>query len=545
MTEATRRQMGVATLIWMVAVALSRVMGLLREMVIARMAGADGHTDVYFTAFNLPDIVNNLVAGGTLSVTFIPIFLGFMIRKEEERGWKVFNTVFQVSLGVLALLLTIAWIFAPYICRRWLAPGFDMEQHQLLVRFTRILLPAQLFFFAGGLFGAVQMARGRHAFYAAAPLIYNAGIIAGGLLLAPRLGMEGFCWGALAGAVVGHGVLQFIGAWRSGLRLQLRFTGFHPAVRHWMALTLPFILGQSILATDNWIQRYLGSGLSPASISWLNYGRNLMLVLPAILGQAAAVASFPLLARQAEQGELGLMRSTLTRALERSLLLSGFGAVVLIVLNREVVQLAYGRGAFTTSDVLTTGHVLAILALAAPALVAQAIVARGYYALRDTWTPTIIGTLITLGALPLYVYLSRWFDNPGFDRGGGHVGLAWASAGSLVLYGFLTILLLQRGLDRRDPAAGKLIPGRFLLKCLPVLLVTLVIAALVRGAVGGWLPDMAFLPAIGRSVLVGSVALLVFIVGCRLAGFREVLAPVAALLGRFGPKRVAGSEKVG
>jgi putative peptidoglycan lipid II flippase len=543
-TEDTRRHLRAATLIWMLSVAASRVAGLVREVVIARVAGADGHTDVYFAAFTLPDVLNYLLAGGALSITFIPIFLGFMLQKDEAGGWRVFNSVFQLTMVTLAVLLVIGWLAAPWICREWVAPGFDPEQQRLLVRYTRILLPAQLFFFAGGLFGAVQMAGGRHGIYASAALIYNAAIIAGGLLLGPTMGMEGFCWGALAGAFVGHGVLQWFGAHRSGLRLTRPAGWNDPSVTLWLRLTLPFMLGQSILMTDDWIQRHFGSELSAASISWLNYGRKLILVLPAILGQATAVASFPLMARQAESGRLGELRASLSVALTRSLLLSGFGAVLLIVLNREAVQIVFGRGAFTTSDVLTTGRVVAIMAAAVPALVAQAILARGYYALRDTWTPTLIGTAITLGAIPLYIALSRWFNDPVAGRGGGHLGLAWASTLSLLVYGFLTALLLQRGLVRRDPSAGALVPAGFLLRCVPVLAVTLALASLLRGAVGSLLPDMAFLPALGRSALVGAAALAVFAVACRLAGLWNTLAPVLSVFGRVG-RRVAGREQVG
>ncbi|TPW08393.1 MAG: hypothetical protein FD129_2445, partial [bacterium] len=232
MTQGTQRQLTAATLIWMLAVLLSRVVGLIREMVIARVAGANGMTDVYFSAFQIPDFLNYLVAGGALSITFIPIFLGFIVQKEETEGWSVFSTVFHLMLATLSVLMVLGWILAPLICH-WAQPGFDAEQQRLLVRYTRILLPAQLFFVAGGLFGAVQMAQGRHAFYASAAIVYNVGIILGGLILAPTLGMEGFCWGALAGAFLGHGVLQAVGAHRTGMRLLPRVDLKSSAVHRW------------------------------------------------------------------------------------------------------------------------------------------------------------------------------------------------------------------------------------------------------------------------------------------------------------------------
>lgn len=544
MTRGAARQIRAATLIWMLAILLSRLAGLLREMVIARMVGADGMTDVYFAAFTLPDFMNYLLAGGALSITFIPIFLGILFEKKEDEAWSVFATVFQVTLGTLAILLVIAWIGAPSLCR-WLAAGFDAEQQRLLVRYTRILLPAQLFFFAGGLLGAVQMARGRHGYYAAAALVYNAGIILGGLALGPSLGMEGFCWGALAGAFLGHGVLQVVGAARAGMRWVPRIDLNSPSVRRWMALTLPLIIGQSILITDEWMQRYFGSSLAPASISWLNYARKLVLVLPAILGQASAVASFPVLSRQVAEGNFGAMSATLSNGLRGAFVFAGLGAILLIVLNREIVQILFGRGAFTTLDVLTTGRVLSIMALAVPALVLQSLLARGFYAMSDTRTPTIIGTVITVAAFPLYGLLARWFDDPTSGvlarwfgdtttgHGMGHLGLAWASTLSLLVYGIATAWFLQRRLDRHDPAAGRLLPGRFLFRSSLVLGATLLATALTRGQVGHWLSDMTLLPSLGRTVLVGVIALGVFALSARLARLDEVLVPIRGLAARF------------
>lgn len=530
MTESSGRHLRAATLIWMASVAASRVAGLVREMVIARAAGATGQTDVYFTAFTLPDFLNYLLAGGALSITFIPVFLGLMVREDDEKAWRLFHTVMALTLGTLAFLLTAAFVFAAPLCRLF-AHGFNDAQQAMLVRYTRILLPAQLFFFAGGLLGAIQMARGRHGVYALSPIVYNGGIIVGGLLLAPRLGMEGFCWGALAGAVAGHGLLQAWGAGRAGLRWaapDLR----HPALRTYLLLTLPFMIGQSILMTDDWLVRYFGSGFTK-SISWLNYAKRLALVLPAIVGQASAVASFPLLSRRFEAGEHREMALTLRQSLARTLLAALLGTALLLVLSRDVVFLAYGSGRFTGTDASTTARALAVLALAVPALVAQAGLARGFYAMRDTWRPTVIGTVITLLGIPLYGLLARWFDDPAANRGGGYLGLAWASTISLTAYSLVLQSTLESRLRRLGPDLPPLRNPGLAPRAAGLFLTTLVSLAALSRLLLLFLTGLTPVESFLRVAILSGAGTILFVALGRRIGLESELA----WLDRFLPRR--------
>ena len=223
-----KRNLRTATLIWMATVLLSRILGFFRDIIIARQAGANAETDVYFTAFTIPDFVNYLLAGGALSITFIPIFSRYLVEGKEEEGWRAFSVVTSFIGVVLGGLIVLAMIFTPQLAPL-IASGFNPEQQALLVKLTRIILPAQFFIFQGFLLTAVQMAKGQHTFAAVSGLIYNGGIIVGGLLLGPRLGMEGFSWGVLGGAFLGNFALQLYGARTVGLRwwptLQIR----HPA----------------------------------------------------------------------------------------------------------------------------------------------------------------------------------------------------------------------------------------------------------------------------------------------------------------------------
>ena len=177
-----QRQIRAATVLWIASVLLSRLMGFARDIVIARQSGANAETDVYFTAFTLPDFINYLLAGQALSITFIPIFAGYLAEGREEEGWKVFSIVTTFIGIVLGAVIVVGMIFAPQLSQL-AAAGFSPEQQARLVHLTRIVLPAQFFFFEGALLNAVQMARGQHKYAAMSPLIYNGATILGGLFL--------------------------------------------------------------------------------------------------------------------------------------------------------------------------------------------------------------------------------------------------------------------------------------------------------------------------------------------------------------------------
>lgn len=192
------RKVGIASAILMVSVFLSRVIGLLREMAVAYIGGAQAEVDAYQLAFILPEILNHVLASGFLSVTFIPLFSRHLADKKESEGWKAFANILTV-LGTLMVALILAAEWLPPEMIRILAPGItDTATRAAAVRMTRIILPAQFFFFTGSLFMAVQQAKVRFAITALAGLTYNLGIIAGGLLLGP-----GWAWKASPGVFWG------------------------------------------------------------------------------------------------------------------------------------------------------------------------------------------------------------------------------------------------------------------------------------------------------------------------------------------------------
>src|SRR5438876_8626498 len=200
-----------ATVLLVSTILLSRIVGFLREMYIAWAFGATKITDAYLAGFTIPDWVNYLVAGGTASITFVSIYTRFLAEKREEDAQKTFSVIITVMTAVLGIGIVLAEIFTPQISRH-LFSGFTAGQLDLCFHLTRILLPAQIFFYVGGVVSAVLLSRRLFLLPAFGPLLYYAAIILGGLLLSRRIGIASLAYGALAGSFLGPCLVNAIGA---------------------------------------------------------------------------------------------------------------------------------------------------------------------------------------------------------------------------------------------------------------------------------------------------------------------------------------------
>lgn len=424
-----------STAIVAASVLLSRVLGFLREWAIAHQVGSNATTDAYYAAFTIPDILNYLLAGGALSITFLPVFLEYFTADPKEEAWHVFSTVLTAMTVLLLSLVVVAEVYAATLTH-WIAPGFTAEQHRLVTSLTRIMLPAQAFFFIGGVLSAVQYAQGRFLIPSLAPLIYNGMIIGFGLLLADRLGIAAFSWGVLVGSLLGNCLMQVYGAKRLSARFRISFDWRHPGFRRFLRLTLPIMLGVSLIFVDDWAIRWCGSFLAPASITWLSYGKTLMRVAVGIFGQAAGVASFPILARLVAENKLEEMKEGLRETLQHVVVAIVPVSVLMAILSRPIVFLLFSRTRLTAYDMEQTALAMTIFLVGAVAWGVQAILGRGFYALGDTVTPTVIGSALSLAWLPVYWFLAQRYQ---------YVGLAAASSLGVLLYtGLLWVVLCRR-----------------------------------------------------------------------------------------------------
>jgi putative peptidoglycan lipid II flippase len=394
-----------ATLLLMSAITLSRVIGYIREAYIAFAFGAGQQTDAYVAAFTLPDWLNYIVAGGTASITFISIYTRFVAQKREQDAQKTFSIIITVMTTVLVAGTIVAEIFTPQFAA-WMFHGFTPEQMQLCVHLTRILLPAQIFFYVGGVVSAVLLSHRLFLLPAFGPLIYNVFIIAGGVIAGRQMGIASLAYGALAGSIAGPFLINAIGAAKIGTGYRPSFDIKNVAFREWVSLSIPLMLGVSLVTADDWILRYFASS-GIGDIARLNYAKRLFAVPIAILGQATGQASLPFFSRLFGEKKFEEFAATVNASVYRvtaaSLLLTGWMMAIAIPL----IDLVYRRGHFTFADSESTAVYFFWFSLSLALWSSQALYARAFYASGNTLTPMIASSLITLASLPLYSLLFR------------------------------------------------------------------------------------------------------------------------------------------
>src|SRR5246127_2579708 len=422
-----------ATVLLMTTVMLSRMVGYVREAYIAYAFGAGGQTDAYVAAFTLPDWLNYILAGGTASITFISIYTRFLAEKRERDAEKTFSVIITVMTAVFLIGILAAELFTPQFVG-WMFHGFSAEQMKLCVSLTRILLPAQIFFYVGGVVGAVLLSHRLFLFPSFGPLIYNVFIIVGGVVAGKQLGIASLAYGALVGSIIGPFLVNAIGAARIGTGYWPSFDIKNEAFREWVRLSIPLMLGVSLVTADDWILRYFASS-GIGDIARLNYAKRLFAVPIAVLGQATGQASLPFFAKLFGERKMKEFGDTVNAAVYRISALSVLTSALMMVASLPLIDLVYRRGHFVFHDSQETAIYFFWFSLSLAFWSAQALYARAFYAAGDTLTPMVACTLVTIASLEVYRVLFHSFSV---------VGLAIASDVGIVANTVVAAVLLDR-----------------------------------------------------------------------------------------------------
>jgi putative peptidoglycan lipid II flippase len=413
---------------------LSRVVGLVRDIIVNHIYGLSGPNDAYTAAFKLPDLLMYLIAGGALASTFVPVFSEYLKNKDEKGAWKTFSVVATVTFIVATILVVLGEIFAPWFIK-WMNWGYhDGPRLNLAVHLTRIVLPAQIFFMVGSLFMGTLNARNRFLIPSLGPTIYNVGIIIGAFF---HTGPSGLMWGALGGAFVGNFALQIYQVVQVGMRyrpsLDITFPG---AMKIWKMM-IPILLGVSLPNVDQIISGSFSSALSIGSQAAITTATRLMLIPIGIFAQAMGIAFLPTMSQQA--GNPKQFRSTTARALRFVLFLTVPSSALMFVLASPIIGLIYQNGHFTAHDTYRTAFALRFYALGIFAWSAQAILTRGFYALQDSRTPVISGTIMTV----IFIGMS-WFSVHFHPVDWNIGGLAMATSIAATMHMIVMYVFLRR-----------------------------------------------------------------------------------------------------
>jgi putative peptidoglycan lipid II flippase len=431
-----------ATLLLMGTAMASRVIGLVRTKYIAYLLGKSEAADAFNSAFQLPDMMAYFLVGGAASITFVTMLTRYRDTGRQAEGERAMSVILTTMALVLGIAIVIAEFAAPWYIHWWF-DGFSAEKAALCTQLTRILLPAQLCFLAGGVFGSVLLVRKQFTVQAASSLVYSIGPIVGGVLLAHLLGVRALAIGTVDGAFWGPFLLNAIWAHRVGMRYRPILEWSNPGLHEWVRMSIPLMLGVSLVTADTWIINHFASHTGGA-ISLLTYAKQIF-TAPVALGQAAGAASLPFLASLYSQKNEGqrneqagtqvpfakAVNSSVSRILAFSILLSAF----MIAMAFPMVDVLLRGGAFHRADSGTMAAYFAIFSISLCLWSAQAIYARAFYAAGNTLTPMVAGTVVTLVSLPIYWSLYRSM---------GPAGLAVASDAGILLQTVTLAVLLDR-----------------------------------------------------------------------------------------------------
>jgi putative peptidoglycan lipid II flippase len=422
-----------ATVVLMVSTFLSRIIGLARLKYIVWLFGSGMQADALNAAFVLPDKISYFLVGGAASITFVTILTRYRETGREAEGERSLSVILSTMYLVLGGAIVVAEIIAPWYIHWWFH-GFDAQTAALCVMLTRILLPAQLCFFAGGVFGAVLLVRKQFSVQAVAPLIYGSGAIVGGLLLVKRIGVSSLALGTVAGAIAGPFFLNWLFARRAGTRYRFILDWHDEGLREWVRLSLPLMAGVSLVTADTWIIDYFASTTAGA-VSLMTYAKQLFTAPVAMLAQAAGAASMPFFASLWTQDHRYEFATNVADSVSRVTSLGLLAASAMIALGKPVIDLIYIGGQFTSADANLCAAYFAVFSISLFLWSAQAIYSRAFYAAGNTFVPMVASTCVTVVSLFFYASLHRSL---------GVLGLAVASDIGITMQTLTIAVLLHR-----------------------------------------------------------------------------------------------------
>ena len=448
----------------------SRILGFIRDIVLARLFGATAAADAFFVAYRIPNLLRELFAEGTMSSAFIPVFTEYRTLRTQRDAWELASAMFTTLLSVVTLVTVIGIVAAPWIA--WVMGwGFHDEPEKLATTtlLTRVMFPYLLFVSLAALAMGILNSMRAFAAPALSPLMFNVFIISCAVFVSPMLAepIIGVAIGVVAGGAAQF-AMQLPGLALRKMLFGLRFEPGHPGVRRIGTLMLPYLLGLSATQLNILVSTILGSHFEGGP-TYLFYGMRLIHFPLGVFGVALATAILPTLSTQAAAGALDELRKTLGFGLRMILFIIVPAMIGLILLRVPIVHLFFEHGKFSAADTQGTAVAVLCYALGLWAFAGVRIIAATFYSLQDTKTPALAAVAAVVSNLILSLLLMRPL---------GHAGLALATAIAAMINGSILVTVLNRRLGGVDWGSVLRSTGRVIAAGVAVLLVCLWVSGL-------------------------------------------------------------------
>jgi putative peptidoglycan lipid II flippase len=383
------RKLAGYSLVVMAGFVVSRLFGLIRNMVVAQQFGTGREYEAFIAALTIPDLVFQILAGGAVGAAFIPVFKGYFADEDEHGAWRLTSMVMSLAMVVtIPTSLVLAFLARPLT--ELVVPGWDAESKDLTASLMRIMLISPAIFAVSGFCISVLNSFQRFFLAGLAPVAYSAAIIASALLFRP-LGIEAVAIGAVVGSAL-HLLIQVPGLISIGMRYRFRVSLSDRGVREVLRLMGPRMIGLGVTQVNQLVNVILASFLLVGSIGYLNVAW-LMLMTPLVLAMGISTAVFPTMAEESARHHSEAVGEVFVLSLRTILFLTIPLAVGLMTLGEPLIRLLFEHGAFTAENAHLTQFALMFYSIGLAGHATVEIVDRVYYALHDTWTPVKAASL--------------------------------------------------------------------------------------------------------------------------------------------------------
>lgn len=410
------KNIGAAAILVGVFSMISRLLGILRDRILAGEFGAGEVLDAYYTAFRIPDLLYNLLILGALSAGFIPVFSAlikkmkkadddsYLYQEEENKeAWDLVSNILNILIIILSFFSILGFIFSPQLIKI-IAPGFSPEMQSITTTLTRIMFLSPLFLGISSLLGGVLQSFRNFLIFSLSPIFYNVGIILGALFLVPVLGISGLAWGVVIGAFM-HMAIQIPPVWILGFRwrafINFKDKNFLKIAKMMVPRTLSLAISQINLV----VVTIIASTLAAGSLAVFNFANNLQSFPIGVFGISFAVAAFPTLSASAFNEKK--LVDNFSYTLRRILFFIIPSTVLLITLRAQIIRVILGTGEFSWRDTVLTINSLGFFALSLFAQASTPLLTRVFYARQNSKTPFLIGLIIVVINIFLSLFLGK------------------------------------------------------------------------------------------------------------------------------------------